>query len=726
MRRRDAIPDAEEATANSDDKSSQESFAASAAAAAAEGPPPPYTESDFLEDVLAGPMSLTPAKLLSLGDEIILKYSLLILSLIGHLGSLVGSVPDNSRGGGGDGGGGGEAPITNRGARDSCIANPHFVSLLRAFSVRCMSSRPLKLRFALLMNVADLDVVNEFWRPVVIHDPDCYDRYKNNSDMLADLSVCCESHFAADIVQDAEGNVDETEAAKKRSIASVTAEDLLQSDKRMHEYATRRFFHPRSGIALKTKRRGLRSYTRAFSEYNALLYLMQDLRTSEKSVASAVGARMVEIGIIKQVSTAHLSLLPGDSGKAFGFGHEVYVRSEIPPSRVSFRALSIKDKSISPEIDVEFGLDVVDMQSINFWREVLFEKPLVEDSDFGTYAVVHPMAVTSGHNEDGTAEIVSSHGGYIVHRVTVKKVFHSMAKPGILSMSSFPPGAVILPQEQAAAERIEVGPRMIAKTGDNLLNDLSIGLSFRIFSNIWRADEDRFGGPDKVPFSFAYDVLPTGPKAGLLECLPGLTPLNDYDWPKWVADYGTNEEVLNTMLRSAAGASVATYVLGCGDRHWDNIQIRDSQMLLHIDFGMILGENPAFKTPRFSISAGMEKAFKDVGIWEPFVDMCGDAFLSLRSRSAELMRLVALVLHHAGRPRTKILKYLASQPSLNITEEDEDAAGKFVCDQVRSSSKNWETIMRKFTHDRVDPLFFKAVELAPAGLVSAVEKLYDK
>ena len=122
----------------------------------------------------------------------------------------------------------------------------------------------------------------------------------------------------------------------------------------------------------------------------------------------------------------------------------------------------------------------------------------------------------------------------------------------------------------------------------------------------------------------------------------------------------------------------------------------------------------------------MENAFKDVGIWEPFCDMCGAAFLSLRSRSAELMRLISLVLHHAGRPRAKILKYLASQPSLNISEENENAAEAFVCDQVRSSSKNWETMMRKFTHDRVDPLFFKAVEFAPSGLVSAVEKLYDK
>ena len=163
------------------------------------------------------------------------------------------------------------------------------------------------------------------------------------------------------------------------------------------------------------------------------------------------------------------------------------------------------------------------------------------------------------------------------------------------------------------------------------------------------------------------------------------------------------------------------------DRHFDNIQIaKDGEVLMHIDFGMILGENPAFKTPRFSISGAQEKAFKEVKIWEPFVEVCGQAYLSLRSRSAELMRLVALVLHHAGRPRAKILKYLASKSSLNIDEDNEEKAAKFVCDQVRSSSTNWELILRKFTHDRVDPLFFKAVEAAPAGLVAAVEKLYDK
>ena len=677
-----------------------------------------YTESDFLQDVLAGEMSLSPSKLLALDDAIVLKYSLLIASLIGHLGGLVGpsvniaSSPDDT-------------PAIRR---DSAIANPHFLSLLRAFSIKCMSSRPLKLRFALLLDVAKLDVLEKFLNPIVLYDNSCYDS-------IPDVDVPTDGmHFASDYKQDASDNMEPTEKFKQLSIASVRAEDLLQSDKLLKEYAHRRFFHPRSGIALKTKRRGLNTYSNAFSEYNAVLCLMQDLKVSEKAIASAVGTRMVETGIIRRVSKSF-----GSSARsAFGFGKEVYVRSASAPPAVSFRALDIKNgddgdggadggKQSGSAIDIMFGMDIVDMQSLAFWKTNLFAKTLEEGKNFGTFAVVHPMAimgVEADKKDPSNKEVAGghSHGGRVIHRVDVKKVFSSMAKPGIISLSSYPTGAVLLPEDQA--EVVEVAPRMIAKVGDNLLQDLSVSIAFRIMNHVWQSDGERFGGSDKAPFSFAYDVLPTGPRAGLLEVVSGLSSLNDYDWAAWTSKYADNKDALDNMVRSAAGCSVAQYILGCGDRHFDNIQIKDGEQLLHIDFGMILGENPAFKTPRFSISGAQENAFKATNIWEPFVELCRQAFLSLRSRSAELMRLVALVLHHAGRPRTKILKYLASKQSLNINEGDEEKAAKFVCDQVRSSSTNWELILRKFTHDKVDPLFFKAVEAAPAGLVAAVEKLY--
>ncbi|XP_046855934.1 phosphatidylinositol 4,5-bisphosphate 3-kinase catalytic subunit delta isoform-like [Xenia sp. Carnegie-2017] len=105
-----------------------------------------------------------------------------------------------------------------------------------------------------------------------------------------------------------------------------------------------------------------------------------------------------------------------------------------------------------------------------------------------------------------------------------------------------------------------------------------------------------------------YAVLPTGDKIAVKEVVTDATTLSNIQRSEggvvrgafkkevlfdWLKRHNKSPDMLcgavESFTMSCAGYCVATYVLGVGDRHSDNIMVIRTGQLVHIDFGYFLG-----------------------------------------------------------------------------------------------------------------------------------------
>uniref|UniRef100_A0A6B2KWV1 Phosphatidylinositol 3-kinase n=1 Tax=Arcella intermedia TaxID=1963864 RepID=A0A6B2KWV1_9EUKA len=143
---------------------------------------------------------------------------------------------------------------------------------------------------------------------------------------------------------------------------------------------------------------------------------------------------------------------------------------------------------------------------------------------------------------------------------------------------------------------------VIYKMGDDLRQDMLVLQMFRIMDRIWKKEKlDLMLSP--------YNVLATGAfreaQTGMIEAVTGSNTiggiLKDQESGTFSETYllqwllGKNQDdnslknAIDNFTSSAAGYSVATYILGIGDRHCDNIMIKHDGRVFHIDYGHILG-----------------------------------------------------------------------------------------------------------------------------------------
>uniref|UniRef100_A0A7S2SPD8 Phosphatidylinositol 3-kinase n=1 Tax=Mucochytrium quahogii TaxID=96639 RepID=A0A7S2SPD8_9STRA len=144
--------------------------------------------------------------------------------------------------------------------------------------------------------------------------------------------------------------------------------------------------------------------------------------------------------------------------------------------------------------------------------------------------------------------------------------------------------------------------RVLFKAGDDLRQDQLTLQVLSVMDQLWKAE-----GLDML--LSVYGCISTGKDLGFLEVVPNAETLakitagtgknkfskavqvfDDKKLKKWLGSHGiSRKETEQNFCYSCAGYCVATYVLGIGDRHNDNIMLTKDGRLFHIDFGHFLG-----------------------------------------------------------------------------------------------------------------------------------------
>ena len=129
----------------------------------------------------------------------------------------------------------------------------------------------------------------------------------------------------------------------------------------------------------------------------------------------------------------------------------------------------------------------------------------------------------------------------------------------------------------------------------------------------------------------------------------------DSTFDDWIRDNNPKQaayqRAVDVFTVSAAGYVVATYLMGIGDRHNDNIMVKKSGHYFHIDFGHFLGNfkskfgfkrerAPFVFTPDFAYALGDKGSEK----FDKFVTVCSQAYNILRGNAHEFITLFSLML----------------------------------------------------------------------------------
>uniref|UniRef100_A0A672MK70 Phosphatidylinositol 4,5-bisphosphate 3-kinase catalytic subunit delta isoform-like n=1 Tax=Sinocyclocheilus grahami TaxID=75366 RepID=A0A672MK70_SINGR len=261
---------------------------------------------------------------------------------------------------------------------------------------------------------------------------------------------------------------------------------------------------------------------------------------------------------------------------------------------------------------------------------------------------------------------------------------------------------------------------IIFKNGDDLRQDMLTLQMIQLMDVLWKTE-----GLDLR--MLPYGCLSTGNKTGLIEVVKNSDTIANIqrnnsnsaataafnkdallNWLKSKNPGDKLDQAIEEFTLSCAGYCVATYVLGIGDRHSDNIMIRETGQLFHIDFGHFLGnfkskfginrERVPFILTYDFVHVIQEGRTNNSEKFERFREYCEQAYKILCRNGTLFVNLFALM-KAAGLPElssSKDIQYL--KDSLALGKSEEEALKNFKVKFNEALRESWKTKVNWMMH----------------------------